>query len=167
MAQTDNTKTATNETTTPKLCRFFFNEENYNHRRKVLIVYKLDNTTQTLTYGASVYHIARTTNDSVSMDGSRMTVKPEKYNKDKHYETALKRFNEHPVVLNNYKYPEDVVVQPNVLQKLQEDKEFNYEKYQVGEKFRKFRKNVRKQLFNHGCRHYPQEAVLTNGSSAA
>jgi len=124
MAQTTTTATTTETNNVTKPRRFFFNEDNSNNRRKVTVVFKHDRTNHTLTYGASVFHVARNSCDSTSTD-SKTHAKPEKFDKQKHYDTALKRFSEHPVVLQNF---------------------------QDEDKFTDFRRKVRKQLFTHGVR---------------
>lgn len=141
MAQTttSNEMNTVNTNTQPKQRRFFFNEDNSNNRRKTTIVYKHDRINHTLTYGASVFHVPKNHHDSQSTD-SKTNNKPEKFNKEKHYETALKRFNEHPVVVQNF---------------------------QDDGKFSDFRKRVRKQLFTNGCRSNPSMIDSTKTTNVA
>ncbi|ARF12229.1 hypothetical protein Klosneuvirus_4_44 [Klosneuvirus KNV1] len=141
MAQTTTTANEMNTVTTVtrKPRRFFFNEDNSNNRRKVTIVYKHDRDNHTLTYGASVFHVTKNQADSHSMD-SKTNTKPEKFDKDKHYETALERFNKHPVVIQNF---------------------------QDEEKFTDFRRKVRKLLFTHRCRYHQSMTDSTKTTNVA
>lgn len=139
MAQTATTTVPSNETTkTQRLRRFFFNEDNSNNHRRVTIVYKHDRQTKTLTYGASIYHTPRHVNDIHSIDSK--SHKSEKFDKNKHYETAVKRFNEHPVVVQNF---------------------------QDDGKFQDFRLSVRKLLFTHGCRFHQQTTDSSKTTNVA
>lgn len=81
-------------------------------QRRVTIVYEYDRENQKLKYGAVIF---KTTHR-----------RPEKFSQKDHFVTAEKRFNEHPVIVENFKDDAKNLADFNHL--------------------------VRKQLFQHGCK---------------
>jgi hypothetical protein len=91
-----------------------FKEVHGEHRRVGTIVYEYNRVTHTLRYGASIF---RTSAD-----------KPETFIRANHLETATKRFNEHPVIVENF---------------------------QDNTTLRDFHDRIRQLLFTHKCRSWP------------
>lgn len=96
----------------PTVSRVFHrNEQGGGLRRRVTVKYEYNRETQTLKYGASIWK-------------SPLKSK-EKFVSQEHLKTVEKRFEEHPVVIENF--ADDA-------------------------KLYDFHQKIRKQLFTHGCR---------------
>jgi hypothetical protein len=146
-------KSKTKPLPTVKKGRFYFTEQTVNHRRNIVIVYEYNRETKMLKYAQTVYHLdmEKLQNERKLIreeNGRRMQMEldplPEnvpahRYNKQSHYEAAMKRLEDHPVTVENF----------------MDDKDFGA-----------FRQAVRKLTYTHGAYKVHREEKNTHNEAS-